>query len=202
MIDAQVSLKFRVSLNNLCPGEKVVHGDRRHLEYHGSFRTETHSMESFFKAIQSGQAFCAELLTGDCGREHHGQWCCKERREKGYPTHCGRPDGYRHGNHFKSSQILALDDDSRNLPINALLDDPFVARYGSFIYPTISWTPELRKWRIGFVLSGPITDAVVYRKAATALLDRYETTDQQVKDPARLFFGMKPGNGEAVFLGQ
>jgi hypothetical protein len=201
MINAQAP-RFRVSLNRMAPGEKVVRGDSRHAQYHGSFQPETHTPGSLFAAIKEGYAFCAELLVGDCGREHHGQrWCCQECREKGDPTHCGRPDGYRHSYHFKSSQVLALDDDSRNLSIDELLADPFIAEYASFVYPTISWMPENRKWRIVFILSEPITEPGVYRKAATALLGRYGTTDQQVKDPARLFFGMKPGSGEAVFLG-
>ncbi|HZA23571.1 MAG TPA: hypothetical protein VFA32_13390, partial [Dehalococcoidia bacterium] len=173
-----------------------------HARYHGAFHPETHTPESFLAAIEEGKAFCAELLTVDCGREHHGQkWCCKKRREQGDPTHCGRPHGYRISWHFASSQVLALDVDAGNLTIQDLLADLFISQYASFIYPTISWSPEQRKWRVVFILTEAITDAQVYRKAATALLDRYDTTDQQVKDPARLFFGMKPGNGEAVFQG-
>jgi hypothetical protein len=82
-----------------------------------------------------------------------------------------------------------------------LLADPFIAQFATFIYPTISWTPDNRKWRVVFILTEWITDSQEYRKAATALLDRYRTTDQQVKDPARLFFGMKSGNGEPALLG-
>jgi hypothetical protein len=128
------SVGFRVSINRLYPGEKIVQGDRRQSQYHGAFHPETHSPETLLAAIQKGQAFCAELLAGDCGREHHGQhWCCKERRDKADPNHCGRPEGYRHSHHFRSSQVLALDDDGRNLSIDELLADPFIAQYTSFI---------------------------------------------------------------------
>ncbi|MDA0735478.1 MAG: hypothetical protein O2860_13010, partial [Chloroflexi bacterium] len=197
-----LNLQFRISINPLYPGEKITQGDSRHARYHGAFRPETPTLESFLSAIEQGKSFCAELLVGDCGREHHGQkWCCEERRQKADPTHCGRPEGYRIGWHFQSSQVLALDVDSGNLTIDELLADPFISSYATFIYPTISWTPEVQKWRVVFILSEAISDAQVFRKAATALLDRYQATDQQVKDPARLFFGMKPGNGESVLLG-
>lgn len=96
---------LRISINDKFPGEKIIQGDRRHAEYHGSFKPESHTPESFLAKIQKGHAFCAELLTEPCGREHCGQqWCCKDRRDKSDPTHCGRPIGYRHGNHFKSSE--------------------------------------------------------------------------------------------------
>ena len=101
--------EFRVSINSLFSGEKIIQGDQRHARYHGAFRPESHTTESFLASIQEGKAFCAELLQGECGREHHGQWCCKERREQGDSTHCGRPEGYRVGWHFQSSQVLALD---------------------------------------------------------------------------------------------
>jgi len=174
-----INLKFQVSINRTCPGEKLPQGDPRHPEYHGAFHPELHTPESFLAAIQQGKAFCAELLTGDCGREHHGlKWCCKERRDRGDPAHCGRPDRYRVSWHFLSSQVLALDVDGGNLSVEDLMEDRFIARYATFIYPTISWTPENQKWRVVFILTEAITDAQVYRNSATALLDRYETTDQ------------------------
>lgn len=136
-----LDVKVRVSINPLDPGEKIVQGDSRHAQYHGAFQPETHTPETFLAAIQQGKAFCAELLLGDCGREHHGErWCCKERREQGDPTHCGRPDGYRTGWHFRSSQILALDVDAGDPSMEELLADEFIKSYA-----TISWSPEQRK---------------------------------------------------------
>jgi hypothetical protein len=96
---------------------------------------------------------------------------------------------------------LALDFDTGNLSLEDLLADPFIARHASFIYETISSTPDNRKWRVVFILTEAIDDAEVYRKAATALLDRYKTTDQSIKDPARFLYGMKPRIGAPHFLG-
>ena len=141
-----LDLPLRISVNPLFPGEKIIQGDQRHARYHGAFRPETHTPKSFLVSIQEGKAFCAELLLGNCGREHHGQqWCCKERREQGDPTHCGRPDGYRIGWQFMSSKVLALDVDSGSPTADDLLADPFISSYATFIYPTISWTPEIQK---------------------------------------------------------
>ena len=92
-----LDLPFRISINPLFPGEKIIQGDQRHARYHGAFRPETHTPESFLASIEEGKAFCAELSPGECGLEHHGQWCCKERREQGDHTHCGRPEGHRIG---------------------------------------------------------------------------------------------------------
>lgn len=198
--------KIRVSVNRSALGRKLGRVDDWR-GFNGAFRTEEHTPASLLAEIEKGAAICADLVAGDCGLDHHGRWCSTDTSQKsfcpdaGKPGHCGRPVGYRIGHHFKSAQHLALDDDSGNLSIDDLLADLFIAEFCSSIYPTISWKPDYRKWRVLFILDEAITDAQVYRRAATALLDRYKTTDQQVKDPARLFFGMRPGNGEPVFLG-
>ena len=188
---------IQIGINRLYPGEKIPQGDPRHGQYHGGFVAESHTLESLVDEIRRGHAFCAEL--GGCERGHHGgRWCCRDR--DGDPAHCGRPAGQRIAHHFKSAQHLALDIDSGNPSTDDLMADPFISRFAALIYPTISWTPEVRKWRVVFLLSEAITDASVYRKAATGLLDRFDTSDQAVKDAARLFYGMKPGNGEPVVL--
>jgi hypothetical protein len=33
---------FRLSVNDLFPGEKIIQGDNRHAEYHGAFQPGTH----------------------------------------------------------------------------------------------------------------------------------------------------------------
>ena len=50
-----------------------------------------------------------------------------------------------------TSQVLALDVDSGNPTVDDLLADPFISSYGTFIYPTISWTPDNRKSRSNYV---------------------------------------------------
>ena len=62
-----LDLRFRVSINPLFPGEKIIQGDQRHARYHGAFRPETHTPESFLASIVDGKASCAELLPGECG---------------------------------------------------------------------------------------------------------------------------------------
>ena len=115
-------IQFEAGIPPCYPGQKVVAGERRHPRYHGSFKTKTHTPKSFLDAISKGFAFCAALITGDCGREHHGRrFCCKERRDRGGSTHCGRPARYRISHYFQSSQILSPDFDTGNLSIEGLL---------------------------------------------------------------------------------
>ena len=153
-----VTVELRVSINRMCPGEKLPRGDKRHYHYHGGFRAETHTPESLFQEVRRGHAFCPELLPGDCGLAHHGRWCSSNPKRRSYcpdadtPGHCGRPNRYRVAEHFKSGQHLALDVDSGNLSIDDLLADPFIAQQATMIYPTISSAPDDQRWRVVFVL--------------------------------------------------
>jgi hypothetical protein len=140
-------------------------------KFNGAFQTETHSPDSLLSEIAAGHSFCAAL------------------------------SGYRNAERFVSSQTLALDYDSGNPSLDDLLTDTYIASYGTFIYSTLSHSEESRKWRVVFVLSEPITDPQVYRKAMTALLDRYQGTDQAIKDPARFLYGSHPKSGVCKFMG-
>jgi hypothetical protein len=197
------NLQFAVAINRLYPGTKLgpAGTDTRWGAFNGGFKVETHTPESLLEEIKQGHAFCPELRTEKCDREHCGQWCCKKRRDEGDASHCGRPLSYRLSWHFRSCQYLALDIDSGDLTLEVLLADPLIGNFATIIYSTISSTPENPKWRVVFILPEPITDGQVFRKAATALLDRYRNTDQQVKDPARFFYGSAPMTGISVSLG-
>ena len=174
-------LRLRVSVNHTLPGQKLGQSNRRDprwAKFNGAFQPEEHTLKSLLQEIGRGHAICAELLTGDCGLPHHGRWCSPNAKSKSYchgagkADHCGRPDGYRISNHYKSAQHLALDIDSGNPSIEDLLADRFISQHASIIYPTINWTPKGRRWRVFFLLTEAINEAEVYRKAATALLDR------------------------------
>src|SRR5918996_5103046 len=147
---------FSVSINRLFPGQKLgmPPEEKRWARYNSSFHEEEHTPDSLLVEIEKGHSFTCSL--GRCQGLHCGTWCAAEEC-KGIPGHCGRPAGYRHSHHFKSSQVLALDDDGRNLSIDELLADSFIAQYASFIYPTISWSPDNRKWRIVFVATEAMT---------------------------------------------
>ena len=109
MAVSAATIRFFVSIDRQCPGEKLLTGDERWGGFNGSFKPESHTMDSLLNEVMSGHAFCPELRTDDCGLLHHGgRWCCKDKPSS---EHCGRPDGYRHLPHFKSVQHLALDGD-------------------------------------------------------------------------------------------
>jgi hypothetical protein len=100
-----------------------------------------------------------------------------------------------------SSPFLALDFDQGNLGLQDLLADPFIRANATFIYSTISYALDNRKWRVIFILTEAITDARVYNQAQTALLARFGTSDQSIKDPARFFYGSKPHTCIRYYLG-
>jgi hypothetical protein len=106
--------------------------------------------------------------------------------------------GYRKTSHFQSAQTLELDFDQgdESSAIAHLITDPFIARYASFLYTTLSSTPATPKTRVVFVLDSPITDTDSYRQARLALLNKYRTSDQSIKDVARFLYGSNPKTGE------
>lgn len=87
------------------------------------------------------------------------------------------------------AQHLALDFDEGDVTPESLLADAFVAKYAMFIYPTLSWTPEVPRYRLLFLLDTPVHQAKNYRRAAEAMLWMYGTADKKAKDPVRFFFG-------------
>lgn len=89
---------------------------------------------------------------------------------------------------FASRQLLMVDiDDGMTIP--ELLDNAFYADYGAGFYVTPSFTPELHKFRICFILEAPETDSSRLRKINRGLLKVFNAADQACKDPTRLFYG-------------
>lgn len=100
---------------------------------------------------------------------------------------------YRDKDNFTACQIASLDFDGGDdfCRMENLARDPFIARYGAFIYTTPSHTPERPKARVVFVLDRPVRDVNKYAELAQALVWKYGRADKSCKDPARFFYGSK-----------
>jgi len=89
---------------------------------------------------------------------------------------------------FASRQLLMVDiDDGMTIP--ELLDNAFYNLYGAGFYATPSFTTELHKFRICFILEQAETDPGRLRKINRGLLRVFGAADQACKDPTRLFYG-------------
>lgn len=89
---------------------------------------------------------------------------------------------------FVSRQLLMVDVDG-GMTIPELLDNVFYNHYGAGFYATPSFTPELHKFRICFLLEQPEYDAGRLRKINRGLLKVFAQADEACKDPTRLFYG-------------
>ena len=89
---------------------------------------------------------------------------------------------------FVSRQLLMVDVDS-GMTIQELLDNDFYNAYGAGFYATPSFTLELHKFRICFVLDYAETDANRLRKINRGLLKVFAQADEACKDPTRIFYG-------------
>jgi hypothetical protein len=96
-------------------------------------------------------------------------------------------DNRREAN-FVSRQLLMVDIDS-GMTIPELLANAFYETYGAGFYATPSFTIELHKFRICFVLEQPEQDAGRLRRINRGLLKVFGTADEACKDPTRLFYG-------------
>lgn len=101
---------------------------------------------------------------------------------------------------FVSSQLLALDLDNCPLDTDQIADDPFIRQYAYLIYRTPSYTPEIPKHRVLFVLDEPVTGnhAVTRWEAMQKGLLRHMAhlnPDSACKDAARLFYGSTQRGG-------
>ena len=117
--------------------------------------------------------------------------------------HCGRPGGYRRNRHFQSAQFIALDFDTgdHRSCFDYLLEQPLIARHGSFLYTTLSHTLDHPKARAVFITGAPFTDPHYYRQAKRAVMAQLPWGDALVHDPARLFYGSHPEQGRTRYLG-
>ncbi|MGN7100326.1 plasmid replication protein, CyRepA1 family [Ralstonia holmesii] len=109
----------------------------------------------------------------------------------GYPF-CAQHKGGRKEPNFICSGYLAVDIDD-GVTVSEALDNPYVRQYASFLYTTPSHTPEKHRFRLGFQLEHPITDAQKMRAAYIGAI-RLFGGDGSCKDACRLFFGSKGSN--------
>lgn len=89
---------------------------------------------------------------------------------------------------FVSRQLLMVDIDS-GMTIQELLDNEFYNAYGAGFYATPSFTLELHKFRICFVLDYVETNSTRLRKINRGLLKVFAQADEACKDPTRIFYG-------------
>jgi hypothetical protein len=195
-------VRIQVSINRQWPAQKLrlPPAEKRWARYNASFRNEEHYPESLLAEVARGYAFTAVL--GGCQGLCCGAWCTSlEHRD--VPGHCGRPNGYRTNRHFESAQFIAADFDTGDArsTFDYLLGQSLVAEHGTFLYATLSHTPEHPKARVVFITDGPFTDAVQYRRAKLALMEELPWGDASVHDPSRLFYGTHPREGQTHYQG-
>lgn len=102
---------------------------------------------------------------------------------------------------FVSQQVFCVDidnshgkkpisDSERLTPEQAISKARAAGLKPNFIYPTFSDSPELRKYRILFLLDIPIIEPELRNRIADYITDIFGiAADGKCKDPARLFFG-------------
>lgn len=117
-------------------------------------------------------------------------WCdvFKLITEDGYATSAELNSDNRRESNFVSRQLLMVDIDS-GMTIPELLENEFYNTYGAGFYATPSFTPELHKFRICFILPEAETDSSRLRKINRGLLTVFRQADEACKDPCRLFYG-------------
>jgi hypothetical protein len=111
---------------------------------------------------------------------------------KGHAYSAQYRENKRKSENFIATGILAVDID-HGMTLAEAIKSPYLNFFASFIHTTATHTDEHNRFRIVFELAEPITDAVVYRKAITGLIDKFGG-DRQTKDAARFFYG----NSDAV----
>ncbi|RWE84229.1 MAG: hypothetical protein EOS63_03655 [Mesorhizobium sp.] len=96
-------------------------------------------------------------------------------------------NGSRSNRNFVASDVLSIDIDG-TMTLDQAVDDPFVASHATFIYTTVSHTPEKHHFRIGFALERTIVDRDELRAATRSLILKFGS-DPNASDPSRIFFG-------------
>lgn len=93
----------------------------------------------------------------------------------------------RKSDNFAATGILAVDID-HGMTWSEALELPYLKFFASFMHTTATHTDDNNRFRVVFELEEPITDAVVYRKAITGLVEKLGG-DRNTRDAARFFYG-------------
>jgi hypothetical protein len=196
------TVRFQTSINRRWPAQKLglPPAEKRWARYNSSFKAEEYTPASLLEQVAHGYSFTAVL--GGCQGACCGFWCTKPEH-RAIPGHCGRPHGYRANRHFESAQIIASDFDTGDArsTFDYLLGIPLIAGHSTFLYTTLSHTPQHPKARVVFITDEPFTDAAQYRRTQLALMDQFPWGDASVHDPSRLFYGTHPREGMTHYQG-
>ncbi|MGJ9420148.1 plasmid replication protein, CyRepA1 family [Massilia sp. CMS3.1] len=114
----------------------------------------------------------------------------------GYPF-CPQHEGRRNKANFIACSAIAVDIDW-GMPLQDVLNHPFVKKYAGIVYLTWSSTAEHNRSRVIFFCIDPITDASTMEQALTGGI-RLLGGDGACKDACRMFYGNK--NSEPIVLG-
>ena len=122
---------------------------------------------------------------------------------EGHPITTWMEPQWRKTANYKLGQHLGMDFDTedKRSTIAELLREPFIRAHASILYTTPSHTPDKPRARVVFLLDTPIMQAKNYALAASALLWLFGNADRQCKDPARFYFGGRPGACEMEWPG-
>jgi Primase C terminal 2 (PriCT-2) len=156
---------YKLAISTMRLTEKIPQGSPIWSRFNASFVNRQVGSYDFASDIYNGFAFTAQ---------HKNNWRTSEN--------------------YVCSQCLALDFDTcdQHSTLATLKADKFIARYASFLYTTISHTPEAPRARAVFLLDQPIMQAKNYTLAASSLLWVFGTADRQCKDAVRFFYA-SPG---------
>jgi hypothetical protein len=155
--------KFKISVSNMALTHKIPSGDPIWSRFNASF-------DNTF--LESGQII--------------------DKLYKGHPVTTWHANQWRDTKNYMAGQHLGLDFDKGGVTLDSLIKDLFIVRYGSFVYTTMSHTPEEPRCRAMFLLDTPIVQAANYGLAASALLWAFGNADRQCRDAVRFWYG-SPG---------
>lgn len=110
----------------------------------------------------------------------------------GYTWSGGMFHGTRSNATWESQQVFALDFDKGTLSVEEVIET--ISQFGfkpQLYYTTFSDAALMRKFRVVFFLSSPITDIRLHKMIYTSLMSLFPDADKSCKDASRYFYGGK-----------
>jgi hypothetical protein len=152
--------QYKISVSNMCFHKKILPGDAIWPKFNSSFKNDQLETQQIIQIIYDG-----------------------------FPVTTWHKDHWRHSENYICGQHLGLDFDNGIVTLESLMKDPFVTKYGAFVYTTMSHTEENPRCRAMFLLDQPIMQAKNYALAASALLWMFGSADRACKDAVRFWYG-------------
>ncbi len=100
-------------------------------------------------------------------------------------------NGTRSNANWTGQSLFCLDFDNGISPESVMKRLNDLGINPNFIYNSFSDSPELRKFRVGFVMNTLVTDADVAKGITKGLIKLFPEADKSCRDYARLYFGGK-----------